>query len=60
MDNGKEESQLQETGGFPGGGAAFDRDWTKGNIFHNLTYLGWRLRLSLKAPHTCAYCLYAR
>jgi len=32
---------VEEVGGSIGRGAAFNRDWTKGNIFRNLWNLAW-------------------
>ncbi len=32
---------VEEVGGSTGRRAAFNRDWTKGNIFRNLWSLGW-------------------
>jgi len=37
---------VQETGGFPRRGPGFGRDWTKGNIFHNLLMLSWPMVIS--------------
>ena len=37
---------MQETGGFPRRGPGFGRDWTKGNIFHNLLMLSWPMVIS--------------
>jgi len=37
---------VEETGGPPGRGVAFGRDWTQGNIFHNLLRLSWPMAVS--------------
>ncbi len=37
---------MQETGGIPGRPAVAGRDWTKGNVFHNLLRLSWPMVIS--------------
>ena len=37
---------MQETGGVPGRPAMAGRDWTKGNVFHNLLRLSWPMVIS--------------
>jgi len=37
---------LEDTAGLPGRGPGFGRDWTKGNIFHNLLRLSWPMAVS--------------
>ncbi len=37
---------MEETAGFPGRGPGFGRDWTQGNIFHNLLRLSWPMVVS--------------
>lgn len=44
--NHKEQPVADETGGFPGRGRAFGRDWTKGSIFQNLLLLSWPIVVS--------------
>ncbi len=44
--NHKEQPVADETGGFPGRGRVFGRDWTKGSIFQNLLLLSWPIVVS--------------
>jgi len=37
---------IARSGGAPGGGPAFGRDWTQGNVFHNLLQLSWPIVVS--------------
>ena len=37
---------MEESAGHPGRGPGFGRDWTKGNIFHNLLRLSWPMAVS--------------
>ncbi len=37
---------MQETGGIPSRPAVAGRDWTKGNVFHNLLRLSWPMVIS--------------
>ncbi len=37
---------MEEVGGFPKRGAAFERDWTKGSIIRNLLALSWPIMVS--------------
>ena len=37
---------MEETDVSPGRGASFRRDWTKGNVFHNLLRLSWPMVVS--------------
>ena len=37
---------MEETGDLPGRGLGFYKDWTKGNVFHNLLMLSWPMAIS--------------